>query len=185
MIFFAHIGPSAWLARRLGSWLAPETVFDLKALTAVSLCAILPDIVDKPFFYLGLYPAHTGRLWGHTLLFSLAWCLACRFRLKALWPWALATPGHLILDGMWDRPHTLAWPVLGNYFDEPPMYFPSHKDYWVWLYHNDPLVLAGLVLGDLTGLVLFAAAAWPLAAPALGRWLPAAARGRPRTSPPR
>lgn len=162
MIFFAHIGSSAWLAHRLAPRLSPDARWNFKALLVVCLFALLPDLVDKPVFYLGLAPAHTGRVWGHTLLFSLVCCLACRWWLKPLWPWALATPGHLVLDSMWERPHTLAWPVLGNIFDEPEMYFPSHWHHWVWLYHNDPLILAGLVAADLAGLALLATAAWPL-----------------------
>lgn len=158
MIFLAHIGPSAWLARRLSR----ARPWGGAALAAVVFCALLPDLVDKPIFYLALVPTETGRVWGHTLIFSLLWCLACRRWIKPLWPWALATPGHLVLDAMWERPHTLFWPLLGNHFDLPEMIFPSHWHHWVWLFHNDPWVLAGLLAGEAAGLALLVLAARPL-----------------------
>jgi hypothetical protein len=165
MIFLAHIGPSVWLARRLT---ARDRTWGPAALAWTALSALLPDILDKPVFYLALVPTETGRVWAHTLLFSLLWCLVCWRWLKPLWPWALATPGHLILDGMWARPHTLFWPFLGNYFDLPEMMFPNHWRHWVWLYHNDPWVLAGLLAGEAAGLALLARAAWPMLSARLG-----------------
>lgn len=167
MILMGHIGPSL----AAGAALAGAKL-EKKALAWLGLCAILPDLVDKPIFLLGLAPAQTGRVWGHTLLFSLLWCLLCRRWLKPLWPWALATPGHLILDAMWARQHTLLWPLLGNVFDLPEHFFANYFLYWRWLYFNEPWTLAGLLTAEVLGLAL--------AVRALGR----RARGLPLPVPP-
>lgn len=98
--------------------MAPEKFSGWKAFVAVAFCAYLPDLVDKPLFWLGLAPAHTGRIWAHTLLFSIVFCLLCRYWLTALWPWALATPFHLVCDRMWESPQTLFWPLTGAGFKE-------------------------------------------------------------------
>jgi hypothetical protein len=151
MILLGHIGPTLGM----GAWLAKARL-DRSAMLWLGLCAVLPDLVDKPLLMLGLAPAQTGRVWGHTLLFSLIWCLACRFWGKPLWPWALATPGHLILDAMWDRPHTLLWPLLGNVFDLPERFFANYFLYWRWLYFNEPWTLAWLLAWEALGLALAA-----------------------------
>ncbi len=155
MIFWGHIGTSLYAGQRL-SRLAPGW----SQLAALAFCGMLPDLVDKPLFYLGLTPIPSGRVWAHSLLFSGLWLLACRSWLPALWPWAWATPGHLLLDSMWNSPHTLFWPFLGNVFDLPEHLFANHWEHWLWLYHNQPWSAAWLLGAELTGLTLAAKVLW-------------------------
>jgi len=137
---------------------ARPRVLEMAILVQIVFWSILPDLLDKPIFLLGLAPAMTGRLWGHTLLASTLCCLLCRFRLPSAWPWVLAMPGHLVLDGLWRRPHTLFWPFLGQRFDTHP--FPidfasqGYLGLWRWrLAHDLPFFL--LELGfELIGLFL-------------------------------
>ena len=85
--------------------------------------ALLPDIIDKP---IGLYflrdSFSTGRIYCHTLLFSILLVLAGLYlykRSKKLWLLVLSfvTLTHLILDQMWLHPRTLLWPLYGFTFE--------------------------------------------------------------------
>jgi hypothetical protein len=59
-------------------------------LVAVAFCAMLPDLIDKPLYTLGLAPVNSSRLWGHTLILSLMFCLLCWRYWSSMWPWALS-----------------------------------------------------------------------------------------------
>ncbi len=151
MLFFGHVGTSVFVSEKLQG----DRSFGARALVVTALCAILPDLVDKPIQLFGFAPVPTGRLWGHTVLFSLLWCVVCRVWLKSLWPWALATPGHLLLDSMWFRPHTLAWPLFGARFDVPALAFAKPLENLIWQFHHEPLeLIAYVVLPDIAGLAL-------------------------------
>ena len=152
MIFMGHLGTTLWAGRRLGGG-----ELGLKAAAALGLCALLPDLLDKPLFWLDLAPQTTGRLWGHTLIFSLVWCLVCRRWLPAFWPWALAVPGHLALDFMWLEPQTLLWPFLGwDFFAAlPPGLSHLHPlAFWGYFWQTQPLKMSLVLAGELAGLVL-------------------------------
>ena len=86
--------------------------------------AMLPDIIDKPLATLVLTEALDGvtRNLGHTLLFSLSlfviWAVVSRRRRNFLFPLAVGSGLHLLLDGMFSNPNTLLWPFLGWEFSE-------------------------------------------------------------------
>ncbi len=110
---------------------------------------MLPDLVDKPLALLFLQDAAT-RTYGHTLLFSIALCLAgLAFLLASGRTYGLALAGgslgHLALDAMWALPHVLYWPLLGGGFPR------VHEDIsfleMVWWALNDPVRVAGDMLG--------------------------------------
>ena len=153
MILFGHIGPSLLV----GKMLTPKAKFTDKAFALIVFWAVFPDLIDKPLFKFGLAPQLTGRLWMHTLVGSFLACMLCRYYLKSNWPWVLAMPGHLLLDAMWTRPHTLFWPFLGNYFDPAPV--PPHIVHagylaiFKWKYLNKPFFKLDLAM-ELIGLVL-------------------------------
>jgi hypothetical protein len=152
MVFFGHVGISVFAADRL----FPNQKELFRTMVCVTFCAVLPDLLDKPIRYLGWSPEPTGRLWGHTLLFSVAWCLLCASRLRGFWPWALATPGHLVLDGMFRLPKTLFWPFLGFGFEVPDRLFAGPIEQWLWLVDHEPLrFLLSVLFPELLGFVLF------------------------------
>lgn len=150
MIFLGHIGPSLYVAQRWGG----SRGRGWPAAAAVTVCALLPDLIDKLAFWAGWGPLPSGRLWAHSLLFSLAWCLLCWAWLRGLWPWALATPGHLVLDRMWRYPATLLWPWWGGGFDTGLQGFSGLRDFWRWQYHHEPLQLALMLAAEVVGLGL-------------------------------
>ncbi len=111
MIFW-HLGATTAVVR----YTFRDERMDLRML---ALGALLPDLVDTPVgaaFYASL---QSVRLVGHTLLASaLAMVLVLlntrRGRPRKRWmPVAVGMLVHLVLDGMWNDPETLWWPLLG------------------------------------------------------------------------
>lgn len=128
MIFFSHLGLTTGIVK------AGETAACSRRpmrsaridYRYVLLGSILPDLIDKPLgMFLLRNVFHNSRLFGHTLLFSLA-LLAAGF-----WMWKrcrsnkLLTLGgccviHLVCDSMWAYPSILFWPLLGLAFPARP-----------------------------------------------------------------
>jgi membrane-bound metal-dependent hydrolase YbcI (DUF457 family) len=120
----------------------------------VLLGAILPDLIDKPIgriFFEEQF--QNARLFGHTLLVWLVVLLAILLGLRgeAARRWLvlpIAAMLHLVLDGMWDQPTTLFWPLFGTEFPKMPA-----ANYWLEVLtrpFQQPLV----GLGELVGLIL-------------------------------
>ena len=108
MLLFAHVGLTLASARFLHQ----------VNLAALALGSMLPDIIDKPLGLIVFGSPNMGRTIGHTLLFLLvltALALYTRdIRLASL-TWGVLA--HLILDGMWNSPETLLWPLFGPFPD--------------------------------------------------------------------
>lgn len=81
--------------------------------------SLLPDIIDKPVGQVIFRETFSsGRIYCHTLLFTILLGLSGLYiyrRRHKTWLAALAlgTFAHIILDRMWDDPHTLLWPLYG------------------------------------------------------------------------
>lgn len=92
----------------------------------VLLGAILPDLIDKPIGrVLFEEQFQTGRLVGHTLLFVTVLLLGIQLTLRGetarrwfILP--IAALIHLALDGMWNDPITLFWPLFSTSFPTDP-----------------------------------------------------------------
>ena len=85
---------------------------------------LLPDMIDKPT---GLYflrkTFSSGRIFGHTLLFSMLAALTgiCSYRRYGtthILNISFGSITHLILDEMWNVPKTFFWPVRGYRFEK-------------------------------------------------------------------
>jgi len=102
---------------------------DALAIPVAMVAAILPDLVDKPLGHILLQGTlDNGRIFAHGLLF-LGMVAAASL---VLWKWrgplgaalVAGVVSHLVLDGMWDNPTTLFWPLLGPFTrDHYPDYF--------------------------------------------------------------
>ncbi len=142
MLLFGHVGITA-AAAKVGDVIFPpenigrdETGFRYRISLLINrlrdstgrldyrmviLGSMLPDIIDKPVFLLLRDRGFevSGRGYAHTLLFSVLLILAGLFLIKKKKPWlltlGLASIGHLILDGIWERPAVLFWPLLGQF----------------------------------------------------------------------
>lgn len=101
----------------------------------VMLGGILPDLIDKPIgTLLFRQEFQNGRIFGHTLLFALILVLGIQtfLRGRTARRWFVLPIGclvHLGLDGMWNDPITLFWPLFGT--DFPTTISP---DYWLEIF---------------------------------------------------
>ncbi|MFZ5642059.1 MAG: metal-dependent hydrolase [Bacillota bacterium] len=125
MIFFGHIGLTLAAASTVHRAAISHGIS--KALghldyRLVILGSMVPDLLDKP---IGLLFKETflgaSRLFGHTLLFSLLFILVGVLALKCykrtgVLVLAAGSLFHQVLDGMWNKPETLLWPLYGWMF---------------------------------------------------------------------
>jgi len=85
----------------------------------VIIGSLLPDLIDKPIFFLVESASLSGRDYAHSLLFNLV-MLAGGLALtgyRKSWLLALSFSSfmHLVFDRMWTVPVTLFWPLLGPF----------------------------------------------------------------------
>ncbi|MDQ4149744.1 MAG: metal-dependent hydrolase [Actinomycetota bacterium] len=120
----------------------------------VLLGAILPDLIDKPIGRIFFEEEfQNGRIFGHTLLFSTLLLLAIQLSLRgsAARRWfilPIASLIHVALDGMWNEPVTLFWPLFTTTFPK----FPEESYWWEALMR--PLEHPATLVKELVGLAL-------------------------------
>ncbi len=131
MLLFGHIGITAGVVKLGivigGKRLRPQFLADgIKQgidsidYRIVLLGSLLPDIVDKPvWFLLGNGTSLSGRDYAHTLLFHLILLIGGLVLIRYSRPWlsiiTLSSFMHLIFDQMWNSPVVLLWPLLGPF----------------------------------------------------------------------
>ena len=128
----------------------------------VMVGALLPDLIDKPIYFLSHNYFGEGRLFAHTLLFLIILTIGGIYLYKSrrkLWLLLLAfgTFTHLILDLMWLQPRTLLWPIYGITF--PREHYTTLSRWFSEMWHTflaDPLVSAPEVIGAIIIVVFFA-----------------------------
>lgn len=147
MFALGHLGLGKKLAARPYRRFAPADK------RAFFLGALLPDLIDKPLFYLPFWI--TGRrsgllsgthLFGHTGLFLVALAVtALVTRSRAARALAIGVTTHLILDfaGLSMDVRTLLWPAFGWHFPTYPFKDVSQHLSTVL----NPVTLTGEVLG--------------------------------------
>ncbi len=93
----------------------------------LAVCALLPDLIDKPLAILVFTDTPTSQLIAHSLLFNLALLIpALLFWQRAL-PYVLAFNAHLPADRMWHHNQTFWWPMFGwqTFWEYKPMNTPE------------------------------------------------------------
>jgi len=115
MFIFAHV----FLGALIGSGFWYLTT-DRRALPLCILCAILPDLLDKPLAMLVPGILGAGRTLGHTLLFfgiaALLGLILWRYRHTLLGVACACTIfSHQILDAMWHVPSAWFYPLMGPF----------------------------------------------------------------------
>ncbi len=136
MIFFGHTGIGYRLCR---SWLHRPQYF--KFVYPFFVGALLPDLIDKPLYYLLSWSSHAQgaelglicgtRTFGHTLFFFIFVSLFCKWALKDQ-KWAalgLGILSHLVLDHAGDFVEYFIWE--GKSFSP---YFGWASDRWKGLF---------------------------------------------------
>lgn len=134
----------------------------------VMLGAVLPDLIDKPIGRI-LFEEQfeNGRIFAHTLLYSTSLLLAIQLftRGKKARRWfilPIASLIHLALDGMWNEPVTLFWPLFTTQFPRDVV-----DNYWLELLRTPlehPIEIVKELVG--IGLLLYLASAHRLDDPA-------------------
>lgn len=79
----------------------------------LALCALLPDIIDKPLAILVFTDVPTSQLMAHSLLFNLALLIPALLFWRHALPYVLAFNVHLVADRMWNHAETFWWPIFG------------------------------------------------------------------------
>ena len=88
----------------------PENNLDYRLL---ALCALLPDLIDKPLAIWVFPNSHSSQNIAHALLPHLALLLLALLWLRYALPYVLAFNAHLIADRMWNHTQTFWWPLFG------------------------------------------------------------------------
>ncbi len=134
MLLFGHLGISLALI-----FLADIALQKLAKLNIhvdyryVLLGAVLPDIIDKLIGRIFFYDIfHGGRIFSHTLLFSIALALLALllnkvYRQTGFGFIAIGTFMHIFEDRMWLRPGTFFWPLLSLSKQPRPAMFGTPK----------------------------------------------------------
>jgi len=145
-----HLG----LGKRIAAW--PYRRFSTRERRAFFLGALLPDLIDKPLFYIPFWV--TGRrgaaagilsgthLFAHTGLFLLALVIAALLtRARPVRAVAIGVATHFILDcvGLSMGLGTLLWPLFGWQFPAYP--FRNLGQHLTTILN--PVTLAGELLG--------------------------------------
>ena len=122
--------------------------------------SLLPDIIDKP---VGLYflrkTFSSGRIFGHTLLFSTLTALTgiysyrrCRKPQPLYLSFGVIT--HIILDKMWRRPKTLFWPIRGCKFEK------EDTSHWIGKMFCELRTEPETYIPELVGAAIFLGLVW-------------------------
>lgn len=116
MLLACHLFIGALIGFAIYRWKG-ETL----AIPVAMIAALLPDLLDKPLGHLLLQDSlDNGRIFAHSLMFlGIVACLSTTAAWKRHRPLAIALMAgvisHILLDGMWDDPTTLFWPLLGPF----------------------------------------------------------------------
>lgn len=134
-----------------------------ESLQFVLLGSMLPDLIDKPLgFITGI---NNGRMWGHTLLFSLSISLVALalLRRRSGSPWGVAlfwsafgSWMHLLLDRIWEQPDVVLYPTYGWGF---PQGYMTIEGLWDLLW-SEPFLLATEILGGILLLLVALERTW-------------------------
>lgn len=159
MFPLGHIGISIGIIYLLTSYINPSkkknnsfpSLIENIDIRIVIVAAMLPDIIDKTMgMIIFKDEISNGRLFTHSLLivgtisiwlFFMA-KLKYGHRLKMMY-YISPIWFHLLLDRMWEEPHTLFWPIFGINFPRIDVEF---SDYLTILL-SSPYTLVGEVLG--------------------------------------
>jgi len=109
MLVAGHIGYTVaafWEAQK-----RLDRSFDLRL---AGLMGLLPDALDRALYVFAIPDAHKGRNLSHSIVGNLIVPAALIAYRRDLWPYALASLGHLALDGELLSAHQAFWPALGR-----------------------------------------------------------------------
>jgi hypothetical protein len=113
LLLLAHLGYTT-AAVRVSQKLALKRHLDYRL---VALMAILPDIIDRALYVFAVPGAQSGRLFAHTLIFSLVVLAVSVVIRRDLWIYGILPLFHLLMDLQGLSAHQFFWPFLGPDLD--------------------------------------------------------------------
>ncbi len=133
--------------------IAPSLPVEAKQVNDADGLALLPDIIDKPVGSLLFRDIFSnGRIFAHTLVFSLALGLLGLYRYRrgkgtGVLVLAFGSLMHLLLDSMWNTPQTLFWPLLG--WDFPRVDLSNWLERLLYALRYNPFTFVPEIAGGL------------------------------------
>ena len=121
MILFGHLGLTLAAAESLKRVSGPglKGLLQKADYRILLLGSLLPDLADKPvaLLFKNIFMG-ASRLYGHTLLFSILLLIMGSYLWKrhnsaGVLVLAFGATFHQLLDGMWNNPATMLWPIQG------------------------------------------------------------------------
>ncbi len=79
----------------------------------LAICALLPDLIDKPLAVLIFTESQSSQSIAHSLLFHAALLVIALLWWQPALPYVLAFNAHIVLDRMWNHTESFWWPVFG------------------------------------------------------------------------
>jgi hypothetical protein len=109
LLLLAHLGLTAGAVRISQRFVLKRRV-DYRL---VALMAILPDLVDRPLHIFVIPGAQSGRLFAHTLIFSLVLLASLVAIRRDLWIYGILPLFHVLMDFQGMSAEQFFWPFLG------------------------------------------------------------------------
>ena len=135
ILVLGHIAISSLAVRLFGVSFANWPVR-----VGVVVFSLLPDLLDKPLYWVGMSNSNGSRCYGHTLAFSILVVVIARFFPRPFRNVALACPLHLLLDRMWLYSESLLWPIDVNSLRLLSAWFYEHGFSYIleirWAHHQ-------------------------------------------------
>lgn len=79
----------------------------------LGLCALAPDLIDKPLAILVFTGAYTSQLIAHSLILNMMLLVLALLWWRRALPYVLAFSSHLVADRMWHHTESFWWPLFG------------------------------------------------------------------------
>lgn len=167
MFVLGHVGISMgivlafvlYYTKYIAKGITSNSLLDKIDFRIIAVSAMLPDIVDK---IIGMWilgeEVSNGRIFTHSLItvtiFSLAFLNISKIKFsKITIPTLYVFPVflHLVLDGLWELPGTLFWPLMGTRFPRVDVEFGDYFE----LLLSSPVAWMGELIGIMIIFVLF------------------------------
>ncbi len=79
----------------------------------LAVCAMGPDLIDKPLAIFVLPQAQTSQLVAHSLLFNVTALVFALLLWRQAVPYTVAFLFHIVADRMWNHTESFWWPLFG------------------------------------------------------------------------
>lgn len=156
MIFLGHLGITTAIIKQYEKLDEQDTSFHIDY-RFVLIGAILPDIIDKTTeIFVNHRIQFSGRLYGHTLLFSLILMIIgmiSNFKRINTFTIGLCSLIHIMIDGLWIMPKSFFFPMFG-------VNLLSHNDfvkvpYLTAFFNSSAYLITGELIGGFLLYVFF------------------------------